>query len=152
MCRNLASYASHLAHLAPCKAAIYLVERNVAVGQEAFKRERTIAYFVVGSNLLDDSTSVKAAQIAVDVGKDFLFGLFFQHYLATERRIGEASLNLFPDVARMSAYKSLKAVLITELGTRMAYKVEYGKVVLTLVQTEPSAKLLEEDCGTLGRT
>ena len=99
MCRNLASYASHLAHLAPCKAAIYLVERNVAVGQEAFKRERTIAYFVVGSNLLDDSTSIKAAQITVDVGKDFLFCLFFQYYLATERRIGEASFNLFPDVA-----------------------------------------------------
>ena len=61
MCRHLALDTSHLAHLAPCKAAIYLVERNVAVGQEALKRERSVAYFVVGSNLLDNSTSVKAA-------------------------------------------------------------------------------------------
>ena len=52
----------------------------------------------------------------------------------------------------MSAYKSLKAVFITELGTRMAYKVEYGEMVLAFVQTESSAKLLEEDRGTLGRT
>ena len=107
---------------------------------------------MVGGYLLDDSASVEAAQIAVDVGKDFLFCLFFQYYLATEGGIGEASLNLFPDVARMAAYESLKAVLITELGTRMTYKVEYGKMVLALVQTESSAKLLEEDRGTLGRT
>ena len=99
MCRHFASDASHLTHLAPCQAAIDFVERNVAVSQEAFKRERAVAYFVVGGNLLDDSASVEAAQIAVDVGKYFLFGLFFQHYLATEGRIGEASLNLFPDVA-----------------------------------------------------
>ena len=52
----------------------------------------------------------------------------------------------------MAAYESLKAVLITELGTRMTYKVEYGKMVLALVQTESSAKLLEEDRGTFGRT
>lgn len=152
MCRYLASDASHLAHLAPRKAAIYLVERNVAVGQETLKRERSVAYFVVDGYLLDDSASIEAAQITVDVGKDFFFCLFFQYYLAAEGRIGEASLNLFPDVARMSAYESLKAVLITEFGTRMANKVEYGKVVLALVQTESSAKLLEEDRGTFGWT
>ena len=99
MCRYLASDASHLAHLAPCKASIDFVERNVAVSQESLQRELTVADFVVGSYLLDNSTSVKAAQITVDVGKDFLFCLFFQDYLATEWRIGEVSLNLFPDVA-----------------------------------------------------
>lgn len=124
----------------------------MAVGQEALKRERSVAYFVVDGYLLDDSASIEAAQITVDVGKDFLFCLFFQYYLAAEGRIGEATLNFFLDVARMSAYKSLKAVFITELGTRMAYKVEYGKMVLAFVQTESSTKLLEEDRGTLGRT
>ena len=99
MCRYLASDASHLAHLAPCQTAVYLVERNVTVSQEALKRERAVAYFVVGGYLLDDSASVEATQIAVDVGKDFLFCLFFQYYLATEGRISKASLNLFPDVA-----------------------------------------------------
>lgn len=111
----------------------------MAVSQEAFKRERAVADFMVGGNLLDDPTSVKAAKIAVNVGQDFLFSFFLKDYLATERRIDEASLNFFPDVARMSAYEGLKAILITELGTRMANKVEYGKMVLSLVQTESSA-------------
>lgn len=100
---------------------------------------------MVGGYLLDDSASVETAQITVDVGKDLLFGLFLQDDLAAEGRIGEASLYLFPDVARMSAYEGLEAVLVAELGTRMAYKVEYGEMVLALVQTEASAKLLEED-------
>ena len=152
MCRNFASDACHLAHLAPCQAAIDFVEWDVAVSQKFLQRELAVADFVVGGNLLDDSASIEATQIAVYVGKDFLFCLFFQYYLAAEGRIGEATLNLFLDVARMSAYKSLKAVFITELGTRMAYKVEYGKMVLAFVQTESSTKLLEEDRGTLGRT
>lgn len=92
---------------------------------------------MVGGYLLDDSASVETAQIAVDVGKDLLFGLFLQDDLATEGRIGEASLYLFPDVARVSAYEGLEAVLVAELGTRMAYKVEYGEMVLAFVQTEP---------------
>ena len=83
-------------------------------------------------------------------GKDLLFGLFLQDDLATEGRIGEASLYLFPDVARVSAYEGLEAILVAKLGTRMAYKVEYGEMVLAFVQTEASAKLLEEDRGTLG--
>lgn len=105
---------------------------------------------MVGGYLLDDSASVETAQIAVDVGKDLLFGLFLQDDLATEGRIGEASLYLFPDVARVSAYEGLEAILVAKLGTRMAYKVEYGEMVLAFVQTEASAKLLEEDRGTLG--
>ena len=107
---------------------------------------------MVGGYLLDDSASVETAQIAVDVGKDLLFGLFLQDDLATEGRIGEASLYLFPDVARVSAYEGLEAILVAKLGTRMAYKVEYGEMVLAFVQTEASAKLLEEDRGTLGGT
>lgn len=71
----------------------------MAVSQETLKRERTVAYFVVDGYLLDDSASIEATQIAVDVGKDFLFCLFFQYDLAAEGRIGEAPLNLFLDVA-----------------------------------------------------
>ena len=87
MGRHLASDASLLAHLAPRQGAIDLVERNVAVGQEALERERSVADLVVGGYLLDDSASVETAQIAVDVGKDLLFGLFLQDDLATEGRM-----------------------------------------------------------------
>lgn len=60
----------------------------MAVGQEALERERSVADLVVSGYLLDDSASVETAQIAVDVGKDLLFGLFLQDDLATEGRIG----------------------------------------------------------------
>ena len=99
MCRNFASDACHLAHLAPCQAAIDFVEWDVTVSQKSLQRELAVVDFVVGSYLFYYSTSVDAAQITVDVGKDFLFGLFFQNYLAAEGRIGEATLNLFLDVA-----------------------------------------------------
>ena len=65
MCRNFASDACHLAHLAPRKAAVYFVERNVAVGQEALERERSVADLVVSGYLLDDSASVERADSVV---------------------------------------------------------------------------------------
>ena len=82
-----------------------------------------MADLVVSGYLLEDSASVGTAQIAVDVGKDLLFGLFLQDDLATEGRIGEASLYLFPDVARVSAYEGLEAILVAKLGNGLQSRV-----------------------------
>ena len=71
----------------------------MTVSQEALQRERPLADIAVCGDLLDDSASVEAAYITLDVCKYFLLCLFFQDDLATERCIRKATLNLFLNVS-----------------------------------------------------
>ncbi len=142
MCRHLLAHASQLAQLAPRQTAVELMEWHMTIIQESFHRESTLAHLMIGGYLLNDTVTVQTAQITVDVGNNLFLGFLLKANLTTEWGVGEATLYLVLDVARMATYQRLETLLIAKLGTRVTHKVEHGQVVLALMQSQATPKLL----------